>query len=204
MADTIVYLVRHGMHDWLRPETDRFAGTLPGIGLNAQGEEEATRLAAVLREVPLAWVVSSPLQRALETAELIVADRDLPVTTDARLIEWRCGPWEGLTIPEIQARYPEAWQIWHTDPTHLHLPGAEPLEEVADRMDAVFREWVARGGAGLFVSHRDPLAALLCRLLGMPLARIRALDLPTGSLSACRQTSYGVIVDAINLTASVS
>ncbi len=201
MSDAVIYLVRHGMHDWLRPESDRFAGTLPGIGLNAQGRSEAERVREVMKHIPLAWVASSPLQRALETAQIIVGDSGMAVVEDERLNEWRCGPWEGMAITEIQARYPEAWRIWHTDPASLHLPETEPLAAVADRVETAFREWAARTGTGLFVSHRDPLAALLCRLIGMPLDRIRTFELPTGCLSRCRQTSYGVIIESINMTA---
>ncbi len=203
MAGAVIYLARHGMHDWLRPETNRFAGTLPGIGLNAEGRAQAGRLAALLREIPLAWVASSPLERALETAAIIVADRGLAITADERLIEWRCGPWEGMALAEIQARYPDAWQTWHTDPTKLQLPGAEPLDQVADRMEAAFREWAERERTGLLVSHRDPLAALLCRLIGMPLDRIRTLDIPTGSLLRCQQTSQGVAIKSLKAATPV-
>ncbi len=200
MSNPVIYLVRHGMHDWLRPGTDRFAGTLPGIALNDQGRAEARRLHEALKDAPLDWVASSPLQRATETASIIVGDRGISVTVEERLTEWRCTPWEGMTIAEIRTRYPDAWQIWHTDPTHLILPETEPLTAVADRVEAAFRDWGARGGSGLFVSHRDPLEALLCRLIGMPLDRLRAFDLATGSLSKVRQTSYGVVVESINAT----
>ncbi len=198
MPDAVVYLVRHGTHDWLRPGMDRFAGTLPGIGLNAQGREEAGRLRDLLVEVPLMWAVSSPLQRTVETARIILEGRDLAVVEDARLTEWRCVPWEGMLIPEIVARYPEAWRIWHADPTRLSLPDTEPLAAIADRVEAAFREWTAHGGTGLLVSHRDPLAALLCRLLAMPLNRIRTMELPTGSLTEYRLTRHGPVLESIN------
>lgn len=186
------------MHDWLRPESNRFAGTLPGIALNAQGRQEAQRLHDLLATVPIDWVASSPLQRTMETAKLIIGDREIPLEQDERLIEWRCGPWEGLTRQEIETRYAEAWAVWHRDPTQLSLPDTESLGAVADRMEAAFRAWAVRGGYGVLVSHRDPLAALLCRLIGMPLQSIRTLELPTGSLTRCRQSAYGLIVDAIN------
>jgi len=201
MPDPVIYLVRHGMHDWLRPGTDRFAGTLPGIALNDQGRAEARRVHEVLKPTLLNWVASSPLQRATETAAIIVEGRGISVTVDERLTEWRCLPWEGMAIDEIRARYPDAWQMWHVDPTRLQLPDTEPLVGVADRLEAAFRDWSARGGTGLFVSHRDPLEALLCRLIGMPLERIRAFDLATGSLSKCRQSSYGVVIESIDQVA---
>lgn len=203
MPDTTIFLVRHGMHDWLRPDTNRFAGTLPGIGLNAQGRQESEQLHDVLLTVPLEWAASSPLQRTMETAQLIIGDRDIPLVHEERLIEWRCRPWEGMDVKEIQARYPEEWRVWHRNPTQLILPETEPLTAVANRVEAAFHEWAARGGYGLLVSHQDPLAALLSRLIGMPLEHIRSLVLPTGSLSRCRVTSYGVVVDEINAVAAL-
>ncbi len=195
MADAVVYLVRHGMRDSLRLEANRFAGTLPGIGLNAQRHAEAARLADTLQEVPLEWVARARFSGRWKTAESIVKDRGIPVATDERPVEWRLTPREGLSVDEIRIRYPVEWRVWSEDPSKLRLPGGESLGQVAE---AAFREWAAPGGTELPVSHQDPLAALLCRLIGIPLERMRTLVLPTGSLAKCRQPSYGVVVDTIN------
>jgi len=197
-VDTVVYLIRHGMHDWLRPGHNRLAGRTPGVWLNDEGRREAARAADRLKGRPLAWVVSSPLERTVETAQVIARGRGVEVERDDRLIEWALGPWEGLAIEEIQARYPAQWRTWREDPVNLRLPGAETLAQVADRMEAACREGLARGGCGAIVSHQDPLAALLCRLIGMPLARMRALDIRTGSISIVRRTRYGDLVEAVN------
>lgn len=202
MNDAVIFLVRHGMHEWLRPDRSRLAGALPGIGLNEQGIREARHLAILLAGEPLAWVVSSPLQRTRETAEIIARDHGLTVRTDDRLIEWRFGPWEGMAIEEIRRQYPMEWEAWRERPDHLHLPGAELLEQVADRMGAAYREWAARREVGVLVSHQDPLAALLFRLLGAPLSGMRALEIATGSLSKCRETPYGTVVAGVNLGAA--
>lgn len=196
--ETVIYLVRHGMHDWLRPGHNRLAGTIPGVGLNAQGETEAQRLAALLADEPLDWVVASPLQRTVETAAIIARGRGVQVAVDDRFIEWRFGSWEGMRIEEIRERYPEEWWIWREDPARLRRPGAETLEQVAERMETACREYAGRGGTGVLVSHQDPLAALICRLIGAPLERMRTLDIRTGSFSKFRRTSYGGVVESIN------
>jgi len=59
-------------------------------------------------------------------------------------------------------------------------------------------ERLDRGGDGVIVSHQDPLAALLCRLIGMPLANIRALEIGTGSVSVVRRSPHGDVVEAVN------
>ena len=198
MPETTVYLVRHGTHDWLRPEHNRFAGAIPGVALNEQGRLEVQRLAGLLSGEPITWIAASPLQRTMETAEMLARARHLDVETDERLLEWRCGVWEGMKIIEIQRRYPSEWKIWREQPDLLRLPGAETVDQMAARMEVAYRAWAARGGTGVLVSHQDPLAALLCTLIGAPLRAMRALDIQTASLSTSHEMPYGTVIAAIN------
>jgi len=186
------------VHDWLRPPVNRLAGRAPGVSLNEDGRREAERTAQRLGPHHLDWIVASPLQRTVETAETIARRRGLEVRQDERFIEWALGPWEGMRIEDIQARYPDQWRTWRENPIALRLPGAETLEQVADRMETAFMERLDRGGDGVIVSHQDPLAALLCRLIGMPLANIRALEIGTGSVSVVRRSPHGDVVEAVN------
>lgn len=196
--ETVVHLVRHGMHDLLRPGSNRLAGRIPGVSLNADGRREAEAAAAMLADRPLCWIAASPLERTMETAALIARPHGLEAVPDERFLEWAFGPWEGMAIEEIQRRYPAEWETWRERPSELRLPGAETLEEVAERMERGFAAWAERGGEGVIVSHQDPLAALLARLIGMPLDGIRALDIRTGAVSAVRRLSRGVVVETIN------
>src|SRR3989475_11791063 len=198
MPETTVYLVRDGMHDWLRPEHNRFAGVIAGVGLNEQGWLEVQRLAGVLSGEPITWIAASPLQRTMETAKMLTRARHLDVAADERLLEWRCGAWEGMTIIEIQRRYPSEWKSWRERPDQLRLPGAETVAQMAARMEVAYRAWAARGGTGVLVSHQDPLAALLCALIGAPLRAMRALDIQTASLSTSHEMAYGTVIAAIN------
>jgi probable phosphoglycerate mutase len=198
VPDAVAYLVRHGMHEWLRPGANRLAGRLPGVPINAEGRREAERVAAMLAGVLLAYVVASPMERTVETAEIIARDHALAVEQDERLIESGLGPWEGMWVDDIAARYPGEWRAWRDDPSSVRLPGVEPVTEIADRMEAAVRERLERGGQGVVVSHQDPLAALLCRLVGMPLSAMRAWDVRTGSVAVVRRSPYGVVVEAVN------
>lgn len=198
-ASENIWLVRHGMHDWLLPGHNRLAGLLPGVSLNAQGIAQAQRVASRLAREPVAWIVCSPLERTRETAEIIARPLELEVNVDARLLEWRFGPWEGLPIPEIQQRYPAEWFLWRERPDQLHMQGAETIEQVAGRMEEAYREWAGHGGVGVIVSHQDPLTALLCRLLDAPLSQMRVLEIPPGSLSLAREVAHGSVVSGINV-----
>jgi broad specificity phosphatase PhoE len=198
MSDATVYLVRHGMHDWLRPEHNRFAGAIPGIGLNEEGRLEVQRLAGLLSGEPMAWIAASPLDRTMETAEMLARAFHLDVAADERLVEWRGGAWEGMKIIEIERQYPSEWKIWRERPDLLRLPGAETVGQMAARMEVAYRSWAARGGTGVLVSHQDPLAALLCTLIGAPLRAMRAVDIQTASLSTVYEMPYGTVIAAIN------
>ena len=195
--DATVYLVRHGMHDWLRPGSNRLAGAT-GIPMNDDGRREVARIVAMLAGRALRWIAASPVRRTIETAELIARGYDVEVARDERLTEWALGPWEGMRIEEIQKRFPDQWRTWREDPARLRLPEAETLEQVADRMERSCQAWMERGGEGVIVSHQDPLQALLCRLIGMPLSKTRALDIRTGSVCVARRSRHGVTVESVN------
>ncbi|MDQ7857328.1 MAG: histidine phosphatase family protein [Armatimonadota bacterium] len=176
-------LVRHGRHDWLGPADNRIAGRLPGVSINAQGRAEAEALGRWLAAAPPDRIVSSPLERTMQTATIIGAATARSVVADARLVETDLGPWEGLPVAEIAARDPAGWRAWRTAPTRVAAPGIEPVAAIAERMGAAAEEYLGRGGVTLFVSHQDPLLALCCRLLGLPLDAMRRLEISPGSLT---------------------
>jgi broad specificity phosphatase PhoE len=146
VVGAVAYVVRHGMHDWLRPGGNRLAGRLPGVSLNDEGRRESERAAAILRSKPIAWVVSSPMERTVETAGIIARPHGRPVEGDERFVESGLGPWEGLWVDDVAARYPDDWRAWREDPTKVRLSGVEAVEQIADRMEAGCRAWLVRGG----------------------------------------------------------
>ncbi len=99
------YLVRHGETEWNR--TGRMQGHT-GVPLSAEGRRQATLLAERLRSVDFAAVYCSDLPRAAETARIIAADRDLAISDESDLREFSYGEWEGLTLEEVETRYPGA------------------------------------------------------------------------------------------------
>ena len=106
---TTILLARHGETDWNRE--GRFQGHADPP-LNETGRAQAAVLAMELADVALAAVYSSPLRRALETAEVVAAQHELePVAVDA-LREVDVGSWEGLTRAEVEARFPQQLGRW--------------------------------------------------------------------------------------------
>jgi probable phosphoglycerate mutase len=179
----LLLLVRHGTTDWLIPPTNRFAGRLPGIPLNADGRAEAEAVGRRLAAMTVDRVIASPLERTRETAEIIGRHVGCPVSVDERLIETDLGPWEGMPVAEVQRRHPEAWAAWRTTPTNMPFAGLEPTGKMGDRMAACARHALALGGVTVLVSHQDPILALVCRLLDLPLDTMRRMDISTASLT---------------------
>ncbi|WP_062521317.1 histidine phosphatase family protein [Demequina silvatica] len=165
---TRVFLVRHGQTDWNRE--GRLQGSTD-IPLNATGRAQARAAASSLWPVldgdPV--VVSSPLDRAAETARIIVGGRGAGVHQDARLVERRYGPWEGLLGHERAERFPDADAAWRAG-EEPDFDGYETHAEVATRMSAAAEEWVARvPGDLVMVAHGSSGRMLLLALLGLPL-----------------------------------
>src|SRR6185369_1281741 len=95
--------------------------------------EQARRVAAALAGEGIRAVYSSDLRRARQTAEMIAAALGLPVRLDPALRELNLGEWQGLTAPEIEARYPEAHRRWREDSVTHRPPGGETLAALQER-----------------------------------------------------------------------
>jgi broad specificity phosphatase PhoE len=151
---TVVHLLRHG--EVFNPEGVLY-GRLPGYYLSDLGQEMAVRAADALEQNDVTLVVSSPMERAQQTATPIAARHDLPVETDALLIE-AGNVFEGkrVSVGDGVLRQPRAWR-------HLYNPfrpsWGEPYAEVAARMheaiDAARAK--ARGHEAVLVSHQLPI-----------------------------------------------
>ena len=150
-------LVRHGLTDW--NIEGRYQGRLD-IPLNAEGRKQAEALRTRLENTPFERVYSSPLQRALETAQIIA--RGKPIRRDARLAEIDHGDWQGRTHQEIATEWPHQWHAWKSDPDRFTPPGGESIADVQLRV----REFLAEieGDAILCVSHGVVIQAFLATM----------------------------------------
>jgi probable phosphoglycerate mutase len=166
MAATTILLVRHGETDWNR---DRRIQGQTDTPLNDLGREQAQALAAELADERVDAVYASDLSRARETAEILAERLDLPVVVDPGLRERNFGTWEGLTIPELEERWPGAWATWR-DGGHVDWDGGEGHAELAERVrGAVGRLAAAHPGDRLLlVAHGGPLRILLMDAEGLP------------------------------------
>jgi broad specificity phosphatase PhoE len=164
----LVHLVRHGEAD--NPGHLVYAD-LPGFGLSPHGVEQARRVGRYLGPRPVVAIWSSPLERALRTAEEIASRTGIPVRVDPDLTEWGvAGRWRGHSWKEIPQLFPGELEAYLEHPEQLPFE-TETLEALADRMASTARKLDSEHPHGdiVIVSHQDPIQAGRLRLLGAPL-----------------------------------
>ncbi|MGI6001433.1 histidine phosphatase family protein [Lachnoclostridium sp. An131] len=127
-----IYIIRHGETDW---NTKRLLQGATDIPLNQNGIEVAKLTSAALKEVPFDIIYTSPLQRAVQTAEIMRGDREIPVILDDRLKEISFGPYEGLCCSREGYSIPDPEFVnFFTDPAHYTPPeGGESIAELCVR-----------------------------------------------------------------------
>ncbi|MBO5993175.1 MAG: histidine phosphatase family protein [Acidaminococcaceae bacterium] len=168
---TKVILIRHGETEW--NVLHRFQG-LTDIPLNDRGRQQAGFARNGLVDRKLDAIYTSPLQRAVETAEIIRGDRDIPIYPTDGLREMGIGEWEGLLVSEIDEKYPGWYDIWRTAPTQIRLKGGEPYAETQKRAWKTFWEIVKKheGQTVLIVSHMMCISSILLTVAGIPLDEV--------------------------------
>ena len=162
---TKIILVRHGETEWNVAEI--FRGRID-IELNETGIKQAELLAEYLSDVKIETIYSSPLKRALKTAELIANYHQLEVKIAPGLIDFDYGKWQGLPHQEVKDKYKELYTEWISSPDQVTIPDGESLNDVRQRAIGVVDEVIAKyKGTVVLVSHRVVNKVLICALLGL-------------------------------------
>ena len=198
---TTVILLRHG-----RTTANAggiLAGWTPGVQLDETGAAQVAAVGERLAKVPLAAVVSSPLERCVQTASAVTAGRDLELRTDDRLGEARYGDWTGRTIKEL-AKEP-LWKVVQQHPSAAVFPGpeGEGLAQTQARAVAAIRSWNARLGpeaVWLACSHGDVIKAILADALGLHLDQFQRIVVDPASVSVVTYTDTRPFVVRMNDT----
>ena len=177
-----MYLVGHGVTDWHRE------GKLAGqrdVALNDEGIAQGQAAAAKLGSIAVAEVLSSPLLRALQTAEIIGQRFGIEVARDPRLTDIRVGQWEGMTYEQISAS--EDYRRFLADPEGERIPGGERLDEVRRRAVAAIEQCLGdnQSGDGIaVVSHPGVIRLLIAHYMGGPLTSFHRIHIGPGAVSA--------------------
>jgi len=162
---TEVILARHGETEWNIGEV--FRGRLD-IELNQTGIKQAELLAEYLSNLKIDAIYSSPLKRALATAEIIATYYKLNVEIAPGLIDFDYGKWQGLPHQEVKDKYKKLYAEWINSPEKVKILGGESLNDVRKRATGVVDNVIAKyEGTVILVSHRVVNKVLICALLGL-------------------------------------
>jgi broad specificity phosphatase PhoE len=163
---TRILLVRHGRTAWNKEEI--FRGT-EDIPLDDQGRKEAVCARDHLKAYTIHAALTSPLSRAVETAEIILSPHGVRAEVHQGLNDLNYGDWQGVSHEEVKRRYPELYRQWKKAPHTVAFPNGESLGAVRDRALRVTQEVVERypGKVVLLAAHRVVNKVLIAALLGL-------------------------------------
>lgn len=174
--------IRHGQTTWNLEH--RLPGQLSGVQLNDTGRQQAGRLADALTVLPISAIISSPLERARETAEILAKPRELPVQLDPDLMDLDVGHWAGQVFDELSKNDPE-WKAFVRNPT-VGPEDVETFSQLQARAVAAVNRWLEHDSTGnypAFIAHADVIKLLLAHYTGLETARAGSLSIDNASVS---------------------
>ncbi len=178
---TEIILARHGETEWNVEEV--FRGRID-VKLNDTGIKQAELLGEYLGDLKIDAIYSSPLKRALKTAEIIAGYHKLGVEIAPGLIDFDYGKWQGLLHQEVKAKYKELYAEWINSPDKVKMPAGESLNDVKARVIGVLDKVIAKyDGTIVLVSHRVVNKVLICALLGLDNSHFWHIKQDTGGIT---------------------
>jgi len=184
---TTIILVRHGETEANKEGIFRGRADFP---LNENGLRQAEALARELARFKVDFVISSPLSRALKTAQKIAESQSCPLRVDERFTNISLGKWEGVPHKVVAEKYPREYELWLTQPEKLKIPGGETLSEVMTRSVAALVEYAETNSGRTFVvvSHRAVLKPLIAGLLEIKEPYFWKIHMDTGAYTVFHHT----------------
>ena len=174
---THLILIRHGETEW--NVIGRYQGQADPP-LNAKGVTQSHQLAEQLGETDLDLLYTSPLQRAAQTAQVLVDKLHIPLFIEPRLMEIHQGDWQTRLRSEIDQLYPDLFRRWESEPWEVSPPNGESLPQVQDRVIAALQEIIDKYPhqcVGI-VTHRIPIALIKVHYQGLDRDIVRSMQLP--------------------------
>jgi phosphoserine phosphatase len=152
------YLIRHGE---IQSNVNKVYSGRSAEPLTPHGKDQARNLADQLTGKGIRMLYASPLTRALQTAEILNRQLQVPCALENDLMEIELGPLEGLSYEQAACRYPEAWKVWNEKPGELRLEGMETIASVQQRIIALLERWHALH-AEVTIAAVSHLAVIRC------------------------------------------
>ena len=200
-------LVRHGETHWNKDGLVQ--GGDSDIELNDTGLEQARKLAAFLKNEPIIAILSSPLRRAIATAEVIASQHQLPVEIDQGLRELKVGDLEGISVSNLRTTFSRFLLQWWQEGEAMKLPNGESLVELQQRAWKAIEDLLERhktspehnqDAAVVVVSHYFVTLAIILKALNLPLDYFIKFKLDLAGVSILEFRDYGARLVTFNNT----
>ena len=200
-------LIRHGETYWNHER--RVQGGDSDIELNDTGLEQARKLAAFLENEPITAILSSPLQRAIATAEVIASHHQLPVEVDQGLRELKVGELEGMSVSNLSTTFSQFLMQWWQEGGPMKLPNGESLVELQQRAWKAVERLLEKheinpghseGTTVIIVSHYFVTLAIILKALNLPLDCFTKFKIDLGGVSILEFRDYEARLVAFNDT----
>jgi len=178
---TQVLLIRHAANASL--DRGVIAGRAPGVHLSPEGEAQAESLARRLASLEIQAIYASPLERTMETAQIIAAPHDLAVTALEDLQEADFGAWAGASLEDLQQE--DLWPTVQFTPSQVRFPGGESPREMQSRAVGAIED-LRREHPGQtigVVSHGDVIKSVAAFYAGLPLDMFQRIFVGPASLT---------------------
>ncbi len=193
----IILLIRHGENDWVGK---KLAGRLSGVHLNQNGIKQAEQLAEKLKDFPFKAIYSSPLERAMETAQPLAFAKKMDISICDNLSEINFGDWQGKTIKQM--RRLKLWKTVQNQPSQMQFPNGESFVNAQKRLVACITKITAEHEPDDLIacfSHSDAIRLLVAYYLNVPLDSFQRIHINTASISALLLMKDHISVPFINL-----
>lgn len=193
----MIYLLRHG--EIAEPAKGRYVGQTD-CALTDRGRTQADQWKKWLEGKRIKSIFCSDLVRSCETAEIISGGREVGIQVDPNLREINLGEWDGRSMHEIKAKFPEKWQARGESIDTFRPPKGENFTDLYQRVVPVF-EHIAETASGsvLVVGHAGVNRMILCHVLGMPIRKLFAVRQDFGALNLIDNSGNALQVAAVNI-----
>lgn len=195
-----LFLIRHGQTLWNRE--GRYQGDMD-IGLTRVGFNQAKLAAKYLSRVDFSNIYSSPLRRAIDTANIINKTKNLKIIARENLKEINFGKWEGMKFDEINRVFHDDYQNWLCDPYNNPPTGGESFKKLEGRTTVEIDNIVNDNGDGssvAVITHGGVILSLLVHWLQIPLSRWKSIIQRQGAINIAVIDKGFPYISAINYT----
>ncbi len=200
-----IILVRHGETEWNKQEV--FRGTID-VELNSTGLKQAQAVGEGLKNQKINAVYSSPLSRALQTAQIIVDCLRpnscefgyLRVNVEMGFTDLNYGEWQGVSHDDAKMQYPELYTQWHEQPHRVCFPSGECLDGVRARAMKAIKRILSEhaNDTVVIVAHRVVNKAILCAVLGIDTSHFWRIRQDTCCINIFEDSPHGYVIFHLN------